>query len=165
MSRIRRLAVAGLVLVGTACTAGDDADDAAVLTDTLATTTPPVATAPPADTGMGGMQGAIALMAVNNSNHTGEATITASGNQTQVMVQLNGPEDRTHPGHIHSGTCDSPGGVVAPLESITTTGGTGTATSTANVPMATVMNGQHIVQYHTPDGTRVVCGNIPGHTM
>lgn len=164
--------VAGFPLVFAAC-AGEEAE---VAEEPLAEgpvavavpVTPP--TNMPMDTGMAGATmpaggNTVQLMAVNQSDHTGEATLTTMGEQTQVMVQLTGPTDRTHPGHIHTGTCDNPGPVVVPLEEITTADGTGMATATVDVPIATVMNGQHIVQYHDPAGGQpIACGNIPQMT-
>lgn len=115
----------------------------------------------------GGMASTVNMQAMNNSGVTGQATVTPANGQTQVMVQLNAAAGgSTHPGHIHQGTCDSPGSVVEPLQPITLdNAGAGNMTTTVGVDPMTVMNGQHIIQYHGEGGTPVACGSIPQHTM
>ena len=70
---------------------------------------------------------------------------------------------------MHTGTCDSPGEVVVPLESVSVDAtGAGTSTSTVQVPLATVMNGQHIVAVHEAGGNPgnpIACAAIPQHSM
>ena len=115
----------------------------------------------------GGMPATLAMMALNESGVTGQATVTPSGNQLQVMVQLSGLTEGAHPGHIHQGTCESPGSVVAPLQEISAgADGTGNMTTTVDVDPMTAMDGQHIVAYHPAGGgPPVVCGQIPQHQM
>ncbi|CAN5740218.1 hypothetical protein BH23GEM5_BH23GEM5_12330 [soil metagenome] len=124
---------------------------------------------PPGDTGAaagaaGGMQ-TVQFTPVGAGGHTGDVMLHAAGQQTEITVRLSGPQSGTHQGHIHSGRCPNPGGVVAPLEPITTdASGGGSSTSTVSVPMTTVMDGQHVVQYHTAGGDPgppVVCASIP----
>lgn len=154
-----------------ACGGGDEAaegsaDTGAVITDTTtATTTTPM----PADTGMSGAQamgGAVTMNAVGSSGVTGQAQFMEHGQgQTMVTVNLTAQGNSTHSGHIHTGTCDAPGSVVVPLQDVTLANGTGSSSSTIQVPLATVMNGQHIVAYHASAGENpgapVVCGQIP----
>jgi hypothetical protein len=84
-----------------------------------------------------------------------------------VMVRLTGtPGNTSHNGHIHSGRCDSIGGVVQPLQPITTdAAGTGTMTTTVDLPPMAVMDGQHVIVYHTVAGPPGACAEIPQHTM
>lgn len=171
MLRIGSVAALGLTLA--ACGTGDT--DTAVVGDTAALGTPPPATTPatgmPMDTGMAGMGAqTVEMQALANSGVTGRASLTESGTQTQVMVQLMGtPGNTTHQGHIHQGTCASPGSVVVALQPITTDAtGAGSMTTAVDVPIATVMNGQHIVAYHEAGGNPgqpVVCAAIPQHMM
>lgn len=170
--KMMRLAPAfGLAFVIAACGTEDRTDTAATVGDTMAVTTSPATGGVPMDTGMAGtrgmagMESRIQLNPLNNSGHSGEATLNPMGDRMQVTVRLNAPSDRTHPGHIHQGTCDPLGEAVIPLESVTTQGGTGTSTSTVNIQPSTVMNGQHVINYHAPDGTPVACGSIPQHSM
>ncbi|HEX8431547.1 MAG TPA: hypothetical protein VF625_09675 [Longimicrobium sp.] len=177
MNATRLWYLAALPLALSACGGGDEgtaegAGDATVATaDTgmMATPPPPVATAPMAGDSAGApMAGAstVQMMALNNSGVTGQAQIAEhAAGETMIMVTLTGPGSGTHPGHIHSGTCDNLGPVVVPLESVTIANGTGNSSSTAKVPLATVMNGQHVVNFHVGSGenpmTPAVCGAIP----
>jgi hypothetical protein len=129
----------------------------------------------PADTGAmaaGGMAGGqtIPLQAIGGAPVSGSVQVSEAGAATQVMLMVSGTGAAgTHAAHIHTGTCDSPGGVVAPLESVTTdASGAGSSTSTVEVPMNTVMNGQHIVAVHEAGGdpgAPVACAAIPQHSM
>lgn len=165
--------LAALPLALAACGGGDDEaaegtmtdTTTAVTMDTAMTTTAPMAT----DTGMTGAQtmgSAVTMNAVGSSGVTGQAQFMDHGSgQTMVTVNLTAQGTSTHSGHIHQGTCDSPGQVVVPLQDVTLANGTGSSSSTINVPLATVMNGQHIVAYHASSGDNpgapVVCGQIP----
>ncbi|HEX8832204.1 MAG TPA: hypothetical protein VF705_13605 [Longimicrobium sp.] len=149
---------------------GADTTAAAVPADggAMATTPAPM----PADSAMASPSAAappVQMMALNNSGVSGQAQVMPHGEgETMVTVTLQGPGSGTHPGHIHSGTCDSLGPVVAPLENVTMANGTGTSTSTVKVPQATVMNGQHVVNFHAGAGENpmapVVCGPIPAQS-
>jgi hypothetical protein len=144
---------------------GTDTTTVAPSTETSSTTTPPAG----ADTGMSGAQamgGAVTMNAVGNSGVTGQAQFMDHGQgQTMVTVNLAGQGSSAHSGHIHQGTCDALGSVVAPLQDVTLANGAGTSTSTVQVPLATVMNGQHVVAYHQGQGSNagapVVCAQIP----
>lgn len=107
----------------------------------------------------------VQLQQIGNSGITGQAQLMAHGEQTMVVVTLTGPGSGAHPGHVHQGTCDKLGTVVAPLQAVERANGNGTSTTTIQVPMATVMNGQHVVNYHAGTGANpmapVACGQIP----
>ena len=107
------------------------------------------------------------LEALEGSGVTGDVSVTDRGAQTEVTVRLTGtPANSTHPGHIHSGTCEEIGSVVQPLQEISTdASGAGTMTATVDVAPMTAMDGQHIVVYHGEGGTPVTCAAIPTHTM
>ena len=172
MKPTRLWVLAALPFTLAACGGGDD-EAAEATTDTTtaamsmdsAATTTPMAT----DTGMSGAQAmgsAVTMNAVGSSGVTGQAQfMDHGGGQTMVTVTLNAQGNTTHSGHIHKGTCDSPGEVVAPLQDITLANDTGSSTSTVPAPLATVMNGEHIVAYHQGQGASagapVVCGQIP----
>ncbi|MBW3571973.1 MAG: hypothetical protein KY467_12790 [Gemmatimonadetes bacterium] len=170
MKPTRLWALAALPLALAAC-GGDEAveegTDTAVAVPT--TETGAVAAPAPGDTGMAGATSAghtVSMNPAGNSGVSGQAQLMEHGQgQTMVMVNLTGQGNSTHSGHIHSGTCDALGPVVAPLQDVTLTNGTGSSSSTVQVPLATVMNGQHIVAYHTTSGDNAgapaVCGQIP----
>jgi hypothetical protein len=172
MKSTRLWVLAALPFALAACGGGDDeaAEGTALDTATVAPSTETTSTTtPPADTGMSGAQamgGAVTMNAVGGSGVTGQAQFMDHGQgQTMVTVNLTGQGSSTHSGHIHQGTCDAPGTVVAPLQDITLANGAGTSTSTISATLATVMDGQHIVAYHQGQGANagapVVCGQIP----
>ena len=159
-----------------ACGGGDEAEvaegDGAAM-DTTAMTPAPMPM--PADSGAmasGGMAGAqtVALQGVGGAPVTGSVAVSEAGGGTQVVLTVAGAGGAgTHAAHVHTGTCDAPGDVVAPLESVTADAtGAGTSTTTLQIPMATVMNGQHIVAVHEAGGSPgapVACAAIPQHSM
>lgn len=175
MKTTRLWLLAGLPFALVAC-GGNDTDaetDAGAVMETADTAAmAPMPPAAPMDTAATAMAGGdtVQLSAVGGSGVGGQAVLTDMSGQTQVMVMLTGTSGTgTHQGHIHQGTCAAPGEVVAPLQPITADGsGGGTMTATVPVPMATVMNGQHIIAYHEAGGnpgSPVVCGAIPQHSM
>jgi hypothetical protein len=165
MKRNRGWLLLALPLALTACGGDDDAENAAETTDTATTTVAPVAADSSASM-MGSMPTTLSLQPIGSSNVRGQATLTPSGAQTQVNVQLTGLTPGAHPGHIHEGTCAAPGKVVQPLPEITAgQDGSGTAEGTVAVDAMTVMDGQHIIAYHGEGGAPVVCGELMGHAM
>lgn len=171
MRSTRLWALAALPFALAACGGADeevavgDADGVAVVPAEGAAPVTPM----PADTGMGAttpVAGTVTMNPVGTSGVSGQAQFMEhGGTETMVMVNLTAQGNSTHSGHIHQGTCDAPGEVVVPLQDITLANGTGSSSSTIQVPLATVMNGQHIVAYHESAGENpgapVVCGAIP----
>lgn len=111
--------------------------------------------------------GAIQMQPLGDATVNGTATVNAAGTGTEVTVQLTGLTQGEHPGHIHQGTCASPGSVVTPLQPITAgADGTGSMTTTVELDPTTVRDGQHIILYHpVGGGPPIVCGEIPQHAM
>jgi hypothetical protein len=105
------------------------------------------------------------FQALNESGASGQAELRAIGESTEVRVILSGAGEGVHQGHVHTGTCDAPGDVVAPLTPITTdASGAGEQTGEVAVPLATVMDGNHIILYHEvggEPGNPVACAPIP----
>lgn len=169
MNRSKLVALGCLPLVLAACGGGDDVavEDTGPVVETVDTTGMAAAPAP-MDTGMAAGMNTVQMNPVGNSGVSGEAALSDANGQTQVAVTLTGTTGTgTHQGHIHQGTCDSPGQVVAPLQPITA-GASASSTSTASLPMSTVMDGRHIVVYHEAGGSPgspIVCGAIPQHAM
>lgn len=166
--KISRLMFAVLALGLAGCDA--DEEDATVATlpanDTVAMA-PEHIPAAGMDTPPGGIAETLQLEELQGSGVGGEVTVADRGEQTEVMVRLtSAPANSSHPGHIHSGTCNALGGVVQPLDPIQTDG-TGTGSMTTNVEVApmTIMDGQHIVVYHGTGGRPITCASIPAHTM
>ncbi len=154
--------VATLPLLLAGCAADDTAD-----TDMEVAEAPAAdAGAPAPDMGMGAMATTVAMAGLGDSGASGEAILTPSGQQTEVNVTLSGlTANASHPGPIHQGSCDAVGSVVVPLTSISAdASGSGTMTVTAPIAADSAMAGGHIVVYHDPGGTPIVCGAIE-HVM
>lgn len=171
MKLSRSFGLLALPLVVAACGGGEgeNGEDQTAIGDSATMSAAPADTTTAAwgDTadGHGAALMTVQLATVQNSGVSGEATLTEQGGEVQVSVRLTGLKGTgAHPGHVHQGTCDNLGSVVAPLPSVTPgADGTGTATGTAAVAMNTAMNGQHVVNYHLPDGKPAACGAITGH--
>lgn len=172
ISRLTALALAPLLLAACA----DDAERTAEMADSIrAGTDVNAGQSLSADTvgvaATDGIQAAVVLNEVGGSGVSGQATLVpGDGAQTEVSVTLNAAasDGGTHQGHIHEGRCDAIGSVVAPLEPVTVSGGTGTSASTIDLDAMSVMDDAHIVLYHQAGGepgSPAACGEIPGHLM
>jgi hypothetical protein len=113
----------------------------------------------------------VQLQSENNSGITGTAVLTPSGTDTKVMLTLTPPaggsaSGQAHVAHIHTGTCASPGPIVAPLGTVAATGQTfAPLTKTVSIPAATLMDGQHIVAAHATEdesSATIACAAISG---
>lgn len=104
---------------------------------------------------------------LGDSGVNGEAILTPMGEASEVTVSLAGlAPGTTHPGHIHEGTCASPGSVVTPLSEITADGnGAGSMTVVAPIAADSALSGEHIILYHGDGGTPIVCAELAAHTM
>jgi hypothetical protein len=100
------------------------------------------------------------LAAQNDSGQSGTARLTADGQKTRVVVELASPPDVAQPSHIHMGTCDEIGDVVAPLENVVD----GRAESVVDMSLAELRRGGLIVHAHMSEAeydTSVACAEIP----
>jgi hypothetical protein len=106
------------------------------------------------------------LASKNNSRLTGTVVLTASGDSTSVALTLHGGRSgTTYSSHVHFGTCEQPGGVVAALTGVKV-GADGSGTSTTMVATSTLNaarqeHGSLLAQAHLPNGTPAACGDIP----
>lgn len=130
--------------------------------DEMATPEAPVPAPEPAQP----MEYTATLEPLSESGISGQVIASAEGSQTRVQVLIAGGQpNATLQGHIHMGTCDAPGEVVAPLEAVETNDeGSGESTSTVSVDPATVFDGGHIVVYHEAGGepgAPVTCAPLP----
>ena len=113
----------------------------------------------------------IQLQSENNSGITGTAMLTPAGSDTKVTLTLMPPagasaNGQSHVAHIHTGTCGSPGPIVAPLGVVTATGQTfAPLTKTVNILSNTLMDGQHIIAAHATEdesSATIACAPIAG---
>lgn len=162
-----------LPLAFAACGGGDAAEGGAADTTAVVSEAPAEMTPMPAPAtdsmATPAAAGTVAMNAVGGSGVTGQVQVMEHGaGESMISVTLNAPGTTTHSGHIHEGTCDAPGKVVVPLQDVTLANGSGMSSTTIPVPVATVMNGKHIVAFHEKSGTEpgnpVVCGAIPAQS-
>lgn len=103
----------------------------------------------------------VPLAAENNSGQTGTATLTAMGDQTQVVINVPaGPGGTPQPAHIHDGTCAAPGKVVWPLTNVVD----GKSTTMVNAKLADIATGGFLINIHKSAAEVSVytsCGQVP----
>ena len=117
-------------------------------------------------TACGNLSGAeyltISLDELDGSGQSGEATLTAAGSQTTVIVKVTAgdPSNDPQPVHIHSGSCGTGlGGMVYGLTSIVA----GESTKTVDATLASLIAGDFAINVHKSGaeiGTYTACGNI-----
>ena len=108
----------------------------------------------------------LSLDAKNDSRIQGTVTLTPRGDSTVVELSLSGAKTgETVQSHIHFGTCDTPGGVVAPLESVTVgsdgSGSSRTTVARSRLDDARKAHGSLLVQAHMADGKPAACADVP----
>jgi hypothetical protein len=95
------------------------------------------------------------------SGQSGTATLAAEGDErTRVVVELSNPPGPAQPSHVHSGTCDDIGAIVAPLESVEG----GNAESVVPMSLEELQRGDLIVHAHKSEAeskVSVACAEIP----
>ena len=98
---------------------------------------------------------------LNDSGQTGWASLTARGDQTEVILSLSPGSSESELVHIHTGQCDTLGGVAHGLSSFT--GGAGVSVTTVDASLDSVRTGGVAVNAHTKGepGVYTACGNIP----
>ncbi len=108
----------------------------------------------------------LSLDELNDSRMSGTVTLTPQGASTVVTLTLNGGRaGESVESHIHYGTCQAPGGVVVPLESVVIgSDGSGTSTTTvarSKLDDARQAHGHLLVQAHLADGKPAACADVP----
>jgi hypothetical protein len=90
---------------------------------------------------------------VEDSGVRGDVRFTVLGeNETDVLVEVRDARpNATYQVAVHQGTCDNPGAQQHTLDTIQTNEqGDGASTTTLNVRLANVMDGNHVVALHGP---------------
>lgn len=141
--------------------AGDDVEDGDEL-DTPAAMEAEPAPAPVDEF----VEQTLEFMSVGGAPVTGEVEVDDDGNEVEADVVIRGSTaGAVHQGHIHAGRCSAVGAVVQALEPVTIgEDGEGTAENRIALPPATVLNGDHVVQYHEANGNpgaAVLCVDLP----
>ncbi len=107
----------------------------------------------------------VALGAGRDGDQSGNATLTARGNQTQISLDIKpGEKGAAQPVHVHDGSCPAPGAVKYPLTNIVD----GKSTTTIDVKLADLLTGGFAINAHLSAadiGKYVACGNIPQGTV
>ncbi|MFN8470691.1 MAG: CHRD domain-containing protein [Anaerolineae bacterium] len=103
----------------------------------------------------------VPLAAENNSGQTGTVTLTAMGDQTQVVINVPaGPAGTPQPAHIHDGKCPDVGKVVWPLTNVVD----GKSTTMVPAKLSDIATGAYAINIHKSAAEVSVytsCGNIP----
>lgn len=102
------------------------------------------------------------LTATNESGVSGMIHVSTAADSVTVDVEATGmPGPGEYASHIHEGTCDSPGGVVVPLNSVMgQEGGSGTASTTVAGSQITGAD-SYLVMVHGSEGAPIACANLP----
>jgi len=103
----------------------------------------------------------VRLTEQGDSGQSGQATITAEGYRTTVVIELSNQSGVPQPSHIHQGTCDDPN--PRPAFALNNVAG-GKATTTINASLALLQVTDYYVNVHKSEseiGIVVACGDIP----
>ena len=105
----------------------------------------------------------VTLNRTNDSTTSGTATLTSEGNQTKVVIQMQGaPTGAVQPVHFHKGTCANlEPKPVYPLQDIKN----GTSTTVVPVEMSKLTATPHTINVHKSAAditTSVACGEVTG---
>jgi hypothetical protein len=103
----------------------------------------------------------VTLNQTNGSNTSGTATLTPEGNQTKVVIEMQGaPTGAVQPVHFHKGTCDKlEPKPVYPLQDIKN----GTSTTVVPVEMSMLTATPYTINVHKSAAemnTSVACGEV-----
>lgn len=104
----------------------------------------------------------VTLNPENSSGESGTATLTAMGNETQVVVDLTGAPAAAQPAHIHQGQCGPTLNPVPkfPLANVTN----GASTTMVNAKLSDLTTGGFAINVHKSAAdlpTYVACGDVP----
>jgi hypothetical protein len=108
----------------------------------------------------GGSAISVNLDPVGDASQFGTATLTPSGEQTEVVIDIDSPISDSQPAHIHEGTCDNLTAEPAfGLPNVVS----GRSESTVDVSLDDLTSGTYAINLHMSDTdlqTYTSCGNI-----
>jgi hypothetical protein len=102
------------------------------------------------------------LESQDDSGVTGQAVLTADGDQTILTVKLEGSE-AGYEGHMFDSTCDDHQGATV-FYAIEAVDDEGQSESTVDAPLSELTTGDFWIHIHRPAGERgvgVACGQVP----
>ena len=106
----------------------------------------------------------VQLQEQNFSGEAGDATLTAQGDKTRVVIDLASFAANAQPAHIHEGTCAHLSFQPAfPLNDVKA----GKSTTVVGVPLTTLLNGKYAINLHRSAKKMklyVACGDITTHS-
>lgn len=108
----------------------------------------------------------VELAAVGGAEGSGEATLKATGEQTEAVVEVAGLAPGTQwSAFLIAGTCDQPGAAITPLGTIEVADqGSGRGEASVTAALAELASGAATVQVHPQGETptqAVLCGALP----
>lgn len=97
----------------------------------------------------------------NDSGMQGHVMVSAGSDALTIKLEVLGLKGGTeYPAHLHSGTCDQGGEVIADLEP-PTVASVGLGSSLTALSPDVMESGQpYFVQLHMPDGTPAACADV-----
>lgn len=108
-----------------------------------------------------GSEYSASVSAKNESGMQGHVIVSAGSDALTIKLEVLGLKGGTeYPAHVHSGTCEEGGDVVAELDS-PTVASVGLGSSLTELSPDAMQAGQpYFVQLHLPDGTPAACANV-----
>jgi len=144
------------VVAFAACGGGDDGDAGTQGAPNGAAETAPDGAGPSDEV-------TVDLAELNGSGESGTAVLTAMGDRTQVVLELNNPTTDSQPAHIHEGSC-GPGLNPQPLHGLPNVM-QGRSETIVDAPLSELTAGGLAINIHQSNAdfdTFVACGNLPG---
>jgi hypothetical protein len=106
----------------------------------------------------------VQLQEQNFSGEAGDATLTAEGNKTRIVIEMASYAANPQPAHIHKGTCEKLDATPAyPLHNVVN----GKSTTVVAVPLETLLAGKYAINMHRSVKQLkiyVACGDITRHS-
>lgn len=108
-----------------------------------------------------GSQYSASVSSKNDSGMQGHVMVSAGSDSLTIKLEVLGLQGGTeYPAHLHSGTCEEGGEVVADLNS-PTVASVGLGSSLTELSPDAMEAGQsYFVQLHLPDGTPAACADV-----
>jgi hypothetical protein len=104
------------------------------------------------------------MVALDGSGIEGSVMVDTAADRPVITVSLRNAAEGVHQGHIHGGSCADRTRALVPLEPVAVgADGSGSSTSTVDMPADELFDGNHIVVYHEAHGApgaSVACAEL-----